>query len=47
MTSTTMPTSGDELGVSHGGISDAHYGSGLASRDPDGIAALEFFAPPS
>ena len=36
----------DELGVSHGGIVDAHYGSGLAFRDPDGIA-LEFFAPPS
>jgi catechol 2,3-dioxygenase-like lactoylglutathione lyase family enzyme len=36
----------DELGVSHGGIIDAHYGSGLAFRDPDGIA-LEFFAPPS
>ena len=36
----------DELGVGHGGIIDAHYGSGLAFRDPDGIA-LEFFAPPS
>ena len=36
----------DELGVSHGKIVDAHYGSGLAFRDPDGIA-LEFFAPPS
>ena len=36
----------DELGVSHGGIVDAHYGSGLSFRDPDGIA-LEFFAPPS
>ena len=36
----------DELGVSHAGIVDAHYGSGLAFRDPDGIA-LEFFAPPS
>ena len=36
----------DELGVSHGEIIDAHYGSGLAFRDPDGIA-LEFFAPPS
>jgi catechol-2,3-dioxygenase len=36
----------DELGVRHGGIVDAHYGSGLSFRDPDGIA-LELFAPPS
>jgi glyoxylase I family protein len=36
----------DELGVKHGGIKDAHYGSGVSFRDPDGIA-LEFFAPPS
>ena len=35
----------DELGVLHGGIVDAHFGSGLSFRDPDGIA-LEFFAPP-
>ena len=35
----------DELGIIHGGIVDAHYGSGLSFRDPDGIA-LEFFAPP-
>ena len=35
----------DELGVEHGGIKDASYGSGLSFRDPDGIA-LEFFAPP-
>ena len=35
----------DELGVPHGGIKDAHYGSGVSFRDPDGIA-LEFFAPP-
>jgi glyoxylase I family protein len=35
----------DELGIEHGGIADAHYGSGLSFRDPDGIA-LEFFAPP-
>ena len=35
----------DELGVKHGGIVDAHYGSGLSFRDPDNIA-LEFFAPP-
>jgi catechol 2,3-dioxygenase-like lactoylglutathione lyase family enzyme len=36
----------DELGIAHGGIKDASYGSGLSFRDPDGIA-LEFFAPPS
>ncbi len=35
----------NELGIEHGGIVDAHYGSGLSFRDPDGIA-LEFFAPP-
>jgi catechol-2,3-dioxygenase len=35
----------DELGIAHGGIKDATYGSGLSFRDPDGIA-LEFFAPP-
>jgi glyoxylase I family protein len=35
----------EELGIRHGGIVDAHYGSGLAFRDPDNIA-LEFFAPP-
>ena len=36
----------DELGVAHGGIYDAHYGSGVSFRDPDNIA-LEFFAPPA
>ena len=36
----------DDLGIEHGGIVDAHYGSGLSFRDPDNIA-LEFFAPPS
>jgi glyoxylase I family protein len=36
----------DEIGVDHGDIKDAGYGSGLSFRDPDGIA-LEFFAPPS
>lgn len=36
----------DELGVTHGGIVDEGYGSGVSFRDPDGIA-LEFFAPPS
>jgi glyoxylase I family protein len=35
----------DELAIPHGAILDAHYGSGLAFRDPDNIA-LEFFAPP-
>ena len=34
----------DELGIAHGGIKDAHYGSGLSFRDPDNIA-LELFAP--
>jgi catechol-2,3-dioxygenase len=36
----------DELGVEHGSIKDAAYGSGVSFRDPDGIA-LEFFAPPA
>jgi catechol 2,3-dioxygenase-like lactoylglutathione lyase family enzyme len=36
----------DELGVAHGAIKDATYGSGISFRDPDGIA-LEFFAPPA
>ncbi|MGQ0520066.1 MAG: VOC family protein [Actinomycetota bacterium] len=36
----------DQLGVPHGGIIDAPYGSGLSFRDPDNIP-LEFFAPPS
>jgi catechol-2,3-dioxygenase len=36
----------NNLGIAHGGIVDAPYGSGLSFRDPDGIA-LEFFAPPS
>jgi catechol 2,3-dioxygenase-like lactoylglutathione lyase family enzyme len=35
----------DELGVKHGDILDAGYGSGLSFRDPDNIA-LEVFAPP-
>lgn len=34
-----------ELGVTHGGVVDAPYGSGLSFRDPDNIA-FEFFAPP-
>lgn len=36
----------EELGISHGGIVDAGYGSGLSFRDPDNIP-LEFFAPPA
>ena len=36
----------DALGVAHGEIVDAGYGSGLSFRDPDNIA-LELFAPPS
>lgn len=41
----TWQTRLDELGIDHGGIVDADYGSGLSFRDPDNIA-LEFFAPP-
>ena len=36
----------DEIGVAHGDIIDAGYGSGLSFRDPDNIA-LELFAPPA
>ena len=36
----------DKIGVSHGGVKDAGYGSGLSFRDPDGLP-LEFFAPPA
>jgi catechol 2,3-dioxygenase-like lactoylglutathione lyase family enzyme len=36
----------DELGIQHGGIVDAGYGSGLSFRDPDNLP-LEFFAPPA
>jgi catechol 2,3-dioxygenase-like lactoylglutathione lyase family enzyme len=42
----TWTTKLDELGIKHGGIKDAHYGSGISFRDPDNIA-LEFFAPPA
>lgn len=35
----------DSLGVAHGGVVDADYGSGLSFRDPDNIA-LELFCPP-
>jgi catechol-2,3-dioxygenase len=41
----TWVTRLDELGIEHGGIVDAPYGSALSFRDPDGIA-LELFAPP-
>ena len=34
----------DDLGVAHGDIVDARYGSGLSFRDPDNTA-LELFAP--
>jgi glyoxylase I family protein len=36
----------DELGITHGGVVDAGYGSGVSFRDPDNIA-LELFAPPA
>jgi glyoxylase I family protein len=36
----------NELGIEHGGIVDAGYGSGLSFRDPDNVA-LEIFCPPS
>jgi glyoxylase I family protein len=36
----------DELGIEHSEIQDAHDGSDVSFRDPDGIA-LEFFAPPA
>jgi catechol 2,3-dioxygenase-like lactoylglutathione lyase family enzyme len=35
----------NDLGITHGGIVDAPYGSGLSFRDPDNVA-LEIFAPP-
>jgi catechol-2,3-dioxygenase len=36
----------DDLGIVHGQIKDASYGSGLSFRDPDNNA-LEFFALPA
>jgi glyoxylase I family protein len=36
----------EDLGITHGDIVDAPYGSGLSFRDPDNLP-LEFFAPPS
>jgi hypothetical protein len=41
-----LPAICKALGIEHGGIVDAHYGSGLSFRDPDNIA-LELFCPPS
>ncbi|MDN5930884.1 MAG: VOC family protein [Pseudonocardia sp.] len=35
----------DALGIAHGGIKKASYGSGVSFRDPDNIA-LEFFIAP-
>jgi glyoxylase I family protein len=35
----------DELGIAHGPVADAHYGSALGFEDPDGLA-LELFSPP-
>ena len=35
----------DELGIAHGGVKKAGYGSGISFRDPDNIA-LEFFIAP-
>jgi catechol 2,3-dioxygenase-like lactoylglutathione lyase family enzyme len=36
----------DQLGIVHGDIIDASYGTGLSFRDPDNIA-LELFCPPA
>ena len=35
----------DELGIPHGDVKKARYGTGVSFRDPDNIA-LEFFAFP-
>ena len=35
----------DELGIAHGGIKKAHYGTGISFRDPDNLG-LEFFIAP-
>lgn len=35
----------EAMGIEHGGIVDAHYGSALSFKDPDGLP-LELFAPP-
>jgi glyoxylase I family protein len=36
----------NDLGIEHGGIVDARFGSGISFRDPDNIA-LEIFSPPT
>jgi glyoxylase I family protein len=36
----------EKLGIEHGGIKDASYGSGVSFRDAENNA-LEFFCPPS
>jgi catechol-2,3-dioxygenase len=36
----------DQLGLAHGGIVDAGYGSGVSFKDPDGLP-LEVFCPPA
>jgi catechol 2,3-dioxygenase-like lactoylglutathione lyase family enzyme len=36
----------EQLGIEHGEVKDAGYGSGISFRDPDNIA-LEIFAPPA
>ena len=35
----------DDLGIAHGGVVDAHYGSALSFKAPDGLP-LELFCPP-
>jgi catechol 2,3-dioxygenase-like lactoylglutathione lyase family enzyme len=35
----------DELGIAHGEVEKAHYGSGVSFRDPDNMP-LEFYAFP-
>jgi glyoxylase I family protein len=34
-----------DMGVQHDGVADAHYGSALSFKDPDGLP-LELFCPP-
>jgi glyoxylase I family protein len=36
----------DDLEIVHGGVIDAHYGSALSFKDPDGLP-LELFCPPA
>jgi glyoxylase I family protein len=42
---TAIDATDRKLGIAHGGIKDANYGSALSFRDPDTLP-LEFFAPP-